>query len=290
MTDSVPAPVSTLPGEGGLPKVAAVAADGARIEVYVHGAHVASWHPAASTEDRLYLSPLSHFADRMPIRGGIPVCFPQFADQGPLPQHGFARDRAWTPVFAGRTDAGAAQVRMRLRDSADTRAMWPHAFACELVVTAQGSRLEVAFAFTNTGSAPFDVTAALHTYLRVHDVRQTRIEGLSGARYRDKRLREDQLLEAAPALALTDPLDRVYYVVPAELRVREPSRSLAIAAAGSTDTVVWNPGPPTGPGPHDLPDDGYLSMLCVEAAIARAPLTVTPGATHRLVQTLVAQP
>lgn len=290
MTSSAPAPVSTVPGEGGLPKVAATAQDGARIEVYVHGAHVTSWHPAGSGEDRLYLSPKSLFADGLPIRGGIPVCFPQFADQGPLPAHGFARDRAWTPTFAGRTAAGAAQVRMTLRDGADTQALWPHAFACELVATALGAQLDVSFAFTNTGSAPFAVTAALHSYLRVHDVRATQIEGLAGARYRDKRLRQDQLLETAPALALRDPLDRVYYVVPAELRVREPQRALAVAAAGSTDTVVWNPGPPGGPGPHDMPDDGYLSMLCVEAAIARAPITLAPGETHRLVQTLTARP
>ncbi len=290
MTPSAPAPVSTVPGEGGLPKAVAVAHDGARVEVYVHGAHVTSWHPSGSAEDRLYQSPKSPFADGLPIRGGIPVCFPQFADQGPLPAHGFARDRAWTPTFAGRTATGAAQVRMELRDSAATRSLWPHAFACELVATAQGPQLEVAFAFTNTGHAPFAVTAALHSYLRVHDVRATWIEGLSGARYRDKRLRKDDLLEAAPALTLHDPLDRVYYVVPAELRVQEPQRALAIAAAGSTDTVVWNPGPPGGPGPHDMPDDGYLYMLCVEAAIARAPLTLAPGVTHRLVQTLTARP
>ncbi len=30
------------------------------------------------------------------VRGGIPVCFPQFADLGPLPAHGFARNRRWT--------------------------------------------------------------------------------------------------------------------------------------------------------------------------------------------------
>ena len=49
----------------------------------------------------------------------------------------------------------------------------------------------------------FDVTAALHTYLRVNDVRKTRIDGLSGARYRDKRLRQDDLLESAPLVRVS---------------------------------------------------------------------------------------
>lgn len=285
---SAPAnPIVTVPGEGGLPKVVATAADGARIEAYAHGAHVASWRPADG-EERLYLSPRSHFAAGMPIRGGIPVCFPQFADQGPLPMHGFVRDVAWTPLHAGPTDDGAAQIRMRIAESPRTRGLWPHAFACELTATARGSELVVELAIVNAAKEPFEITAALHTYLRVKDVRRTVLEGLAGARYRDKRLRQDGLVETQAAVALTEPLDRVYHAVPAELRVREPDRTLVVRATGSSDTVVWNPGPPGGPGPHDMPDDGYLAMLCVEAAIARAPLALAPGAMHVLAQRLVA--
>lgn len=280
--------IATERGENGLPKVVVTAADGARVEMYLHGAHVTSWHPAGSADDRLYVSPLSPFAPGIPIRGGVPVCFPQFADQGALPMHGFARDAAWTAVAAGRASDGAAEIRMRLVDTPATRALWPHAFACDLVARAQANTLTIALAIANTGAETFTLTAALHTYLRVGDVRQTRIEGLAGAHYRDKRQRLDHLVETAPALALTDPLDRVYYVVPDDLVVREPARSLAVHAEGSTDTVVWNPGAPTGNGPHDMPADGYVSMLCVEAAIARAPLAVAPGATHRLAQSLTA--
>ncbi len=282
-------PVATIPGEGGLPKIVAVAADGARIEVYLHGAQLTAWQPAAGDE-RLYLSPRSRFAPGMPIRGGIPLCFPQFADQGPLPMHGFVRECEWAPIFAGRSPTGAAEVRLRLDDSPRTRVAWPHAFTCELVATAAGNDLTVTLRVGNPGSAPFAFTGALHTYLRVRDVRSTVIEGLAPARYRDKRLRIDDAAETAPALALTDPLDRVYHTVPSELRVREPHRSLVVRASGSTDTVIWNPGPPSGPGPHDLPDDGYLAMLCVEAAIARSPLTVDPGTTHALAQQLTALP
>ena len=44
----------------------------------------------------LYQSPLPP-AEASPARGGVPVLFPQFADQGPLIKHGFARRRLWTP-------------------------------------------------------------------------------------------------------------------------------------------------------------------------------------------------
>ncbi len=110
--------IKPTPGAGGLPKVAVAAADGARFEVYLHGAHVTSWLPAGEIADRLFLSGSSQFAPGAAIRGGVPVCFPQFADQGPLPMHGFARVAAWELVESGRAGNGAAHVRLRLADSA----------------------------------------------------------------------------------------------------------------------------------------------------------------------------
>lgn len=41
----------------------------------------------------LYLSPLS--SEFKPARGGIPVTFPQFANNGALSKHGFVRNLPW---------------------------------------------------------------------------------------------------------------------------------------------------------------------------------------------------
>ena len=42
------------------------------------------------------LNPQAVFAPPKAIRGGIPICFPQFSDFGPLSQqHGFARNQQW---------------------------------------------------------------------------------------------------------------------------------------------------------------------------------------------------
>ena len=43
----------------------------------------------------LYLSPLVDVYPDNPIRGGIPLMFPQFGDSGPLRKHGFVRDLQW---------------------------------------------------------------------------------------------------------------------------------------------------------------------------------------------------
>lgn len=272
----------------GLPKLALVANDGARAEVYLHGAHVTSWIPAGEAADRLFLSARSEFGPGKAIRGGIPVCFPQFADQGPLPNHGFARVSAWEVADARRTDTGAAQARFRLADSPATRAQWPHPFALELTVAVTGRTLALALTVVNTGAKAFEFTGALHTYIRVGDVRHAVVRGLWNARYRDKALATDGNLETAPALAFDREIDRVYYAAPGDLAAVEPGRTVAVRANGFPDTVVWNPGPARGATLRDLEPDGYLRMLCVEAAASRAPVTVAPGARWHGAQRLTA--
>ena len=87
------------PGNGGLQKLTLIAADGASAEIYLHGAHVTSWVPAAG-EERIFLSDKAIYGAGKAIRSGVPVVFPQFAEMGPLPKHGFARTIAWEFVSA----------------------------------------------------------------------------------------------------------------------------------------------------------------------------------------------
>ena len=61
--------------------------------------------------------------------------------------------------------------------------------------------------------------------------------------------------------------------------VAEPGRTLQIRASGFPDTVVWNPWAEAGAALDDLASGDFAGMLCVEAAAARAPVTLAPGAT-----------
>ncbi|KHF24579.1 aldose 1-epimerase-like protein [Solemya velum gill symbiont] len=78
-------------------KVVLTAEDGAQAEIYLYGAHVTDWCPAGDDE-RLFLSERAEFSEGTAIRGGVPVCFPQFADEGPFLKHGFARLGLWELV------------------------------------------------------------------------------------------------------------------------------------------------------------------------------------------------
>src|SRR5690606_9854651 len=124
------------------------------------------------------------FDGETPIRGGIPVCFPQFSKLGKLPAHGFARKQIWT-LDEQRGGDDFAMVTLKLSDNEETHALWPHMFDAELTVAVGAERLDVEFEVTNTGHGPFAFTAALHTYLAVKEVENIRLEGLNDHEYRD---------------------------------------------------------------------------------------------------------
>lgn len=62
------------------------------------------------TQELLFLSSKAVFQPPKAIRGGVPICLPQFAKRGPLQQHGFARNVSWE-LAAG---SGADGVELTL--------------------------------------------------------------------------------------------------------------------------------------------------------------------------------
>jgi glucose-6-phosphate 1-epimerase len=255
---------------------------GASAEVHPRGAHVTSWIPAGGTE-ALFVSRAAHFEPGTAIRGGVPVVFPQFATFGPLPKHGFARLEPWSPA-----DSPPSRAVLRLRDSAGTREIWPHAFAAELAVELEEARLSIRLSVTNTEVAPYSFTAALHTYLRVADVRRASVVGLQGLTYRDSRHGGETRVEVEAELWIPDEIDRIYLDAPSELRVRDEvgGRTIRILSEGFADAVVWNPGARGAADLLDMEAGEEREMLCVEAAQVAVPVFLGPGETWRGAQVL----
>jgi glucose-6-phosphate 1-epimerase len=255
-----------------------VAADGARAGVQAHGAHVTSWRPPGSVNDRLFLSAASEFREGAAIRGGIPVIFPQFASFGPLPKHGFARTMAWQVASVSRDRDGTARLSLRLVDTAATRSIWPHAFQADIVVAVRAVSLTVALTITNTGRVPFTFTCALHTYLRVSDIRDVVVKGLGGARYRDSGAGGEERSDSESELHVSGEIDRIYFDVPRAVHVRDVLGTTTVSANGFPDDVVWNPGAERGAALADLELGGYARFICVEAAVVRMPIQLPPSA------------
>lgn len=248
---------------------------GDRVVASLHGAQVLSWRTADGTE-RLYLSPQAIFDGQAAIRGGVPVCFPQFNQRGPLPKHGFARNLPWR--IAPEPGDGATLV-LALSDDESTRRLWPVQFELRLQVALAPSRLRIALVARNTGDAPWSFTAALHTYLHVDDAAEARLDGLQG-RPRWDAVRDERFVESSPALRFGEEFDSVFTAVPgAGLTLVQPAGRLAVTQSDTCpETVVWNPGPALSQRLADMPDDGWRHMLCVEAASIDAPVPLAPGA------------
>ena len=71
--------------ENGLPCVTLKHSSGASALVYVYAAHLASWK-TSSCEEELFVSSGAEYGGGKAIRGGVPVCWPQFADRGEYPK------------------------------------------------------------------------------------------------------------------------------------------------------------------------------------------------------------
>ena len=250
--------------------------------VALHGAQVLSW--VAGGRERLYLSPQAVFDGQAAIRGGIPLCFPQFNQRGPLAKHGFARNLPWQ-ALAG---AGSDQTVLRLTDNAQTRAWWPHAFAAELALTLSPGTLNVALTVCNTGAEPWDFTTALHTYLRVQDIAQVQVDGLDGCARWDAVTDTHSVQHGA--LRFAGEYDSVFQAAPGPLQLREGgAHTLTVQQSTScASTVVWNPGAALCARLADMPADGYSHMLCIEAAQIDTLVRLAPGAVWTGWQRLVA--
>lgn len=271
-------------GRGGLPQ-RRLEAGGAHADICAHGAQLLAWQPAGEADSRLYLSPLAEFRSGAAIRGGVPVIFPQFAGEGPLPKHGFARTALWTPLPEEDSDS---RTVLRLARGAATHALWPHAYVAELRVELERRALLIELCVRNTGTEAFAFTAALHSYFAVDDSAAATVHGLDGLRYRDSAGGNRLVDERADAVRFDGEVDRIYFGVPGPVELREPRRRLRIASPGFADCVVWNPGAHKAAALADLAPADYRRFVCIEAAAIGTPLRLEPGQSWRGAQRLEA--
>lgn len=245
--------------------------------VAAQGAQVLSWKAADGIE-RLYLSASTGGLTREgrkanAIRGGVPVCFPQFSDRGSMVKHGFVRNLPWRPE-----NRAPASLTLTLRDDDASRQHWPHAFSAEVDVRLEPGVLEIVFKVANTGAVPFSFMAALHTYLRVEDIRRIQLLGLENVAYQDATDQCTVKTQKEPGLLIPGEVDRVYMQTPGPVRMVDQGRTLlTVSQQGFFDTVVWNPGPERARMLADFPDEDWLHMLCIEAACASSAVTLGPG-------------
>lgn len=276
---------ATIEDYAGLPCQRLTLPSGDSVLVALHGAHVLSW--TVRGVEQLYLSPLAVLDGKAAIRGGVPICFPQFNQRGSLPKHGFARNMPWT-AGASTINGEVAKLTLHFACNDATRALWPVDFDACLVVDLSPAALQITLAFTNKSPNPVAMTGALHTYLAVDDIANTQVGGLEGQA--EWNALTDVRTVAPATLTFDSEFDRVYSAAPHALTLNAGTRQLAISQSDTwADTVVWNPGEPLCAKMADMPAEGYAHMLCIEAAQVMEPVIVAPGAVWQGWQRLVSK-
>jgi glucose-6-phosphate 1-epimerase len=275
---AAPAPTPAAPSEklASLDRVTLRHFSGATAEVSRRGAQVPSWKRANGVE-MLFLAQNNEYAPGEAMRGGIPVVFPQFGNMGTLPMHGLLKAAMWEIVESSKDPNGAAYVLLRTSDTEVTRGLWPHPFRATLRVTLDEA-LSTSLTIENSGNAPFEFQAALHTYLRVGDVRRVTIQGLERATYQDWRRKGVQRREGSGPLRIAGAINRVYLRRPDRISMYDESRgrTVLIDRAGFGDVVVWNPGEKDA-HTFGLAEGEDLTMLAVEAAQVEPKVQLAPG-------------
>lgn len=270
------------PGRGGHTRVLLTHPAGGSAELYAHGGQLLTWrHPHHG--DVLFLSRRDD--RRQESHGGVPVVFPRFGKdpEGRLRQHGFARDMEWAIGERGQDRDGRATASMTLRSTPETVEQWPHDFRLEIEV-ALGESLTMTLRATNPGPDPFVFTAALHSYLRVAELRRVRIRGLGGVAYRESAGPAGEGADPEP-LVIEVATDRTYRESPSPIVVEDAARVLRVDNRGWRNVVVWNPGP-AGDERYDFAPGEWAQFVCVEGATVLEPITLAAGESWSASQTL----
>ena len=189
--------------------------------------------------------------------GGMPICWPWFADLGPESsrRHGVARYRGFE-VVSESCSPSISELTLRLRSNSDTRREFPHDFELALSVRLT-DRLTVAMTAENTGKTPFSVTEAFHPYFAVCDPTKFAVDGVD-----------------APECSIVD---------------MAAGRVLLLGCEGGTRRV-WRPNAESHLSKSVssiLPDD-WKRFVCVEGGTfsGDAAYRLEPGGKHTIVCTI----
>lgn len=250
-------------------------------EITCHGAQVLRYKKHG--RDILFLSEKAIFKDATPIRGGVPLCWPQFGKFGPgLTQHGFARNCEFKAVLVGKTKAEFELQHSDVKRTMLESCRFPHQFLVKLVVELLGNgNLRLGLVVKNIGHDMFHFTFAFHTYFEIHQaIESTRVSGLKGLRYIDQLNNGEETVDDAPFVSTfgKEEIDRIYLNAPSQVEIHDGDTVCIVKKSENLkDVVVWNPFVEKSKLMKDLGDEEYKRMICVECGTIKEPISVESG-------------
>ena len=277
-------------GSEGLPGVRLSIGDASAV-IALFGAHVVSYRSGKERGEVLFMSDLAVKDGSKPIRGGIPLVFPQFGS-GKLmdTSHGFARRSTWRRIPAAeigsplieREVAHVVSCFELLPSDIDEkfRDVWPKCFRLRYLVTlTEGSLTTELFVRNEDAKTDFEFQALLHTYLNVDNIANVCVRGAEASSYVDQLRGGEMMPPAASPITFQSETDRIYVHPDSELSVEESAANQRILVKtwlhqrapkdaswkkNVCNCVVWNPWIAKSKRMSDFGNEEYKRMLCVE--------------------------
>lgn len=203
------------------------------------------------------------------MRGGVPICWPQFNTRGPHGKHGFARNSEWSVVRT--SEEPYPSVILALQSDS------PFSYSLTYAVSLDSAdSISTALTVRNSGDKPLEFTSALHTYFRI-PARTCVIRGLQGLNYEDSTKGGEVAVQEVDDLPIVGEVDRVYLKTPAEAFLIEGERAIKVLKIGFPEAVVWNIGSERAPELKDLGPGEWEQYVCYEAGAIAKPVKVAPN-------------
>ncbi len=161
----------------------------------------------------------------------MPICFPWFGPHphGEGPDHGLARLQDWSLTRSTIGDDGSVSVLLGLPETGPrTSPDWPERLVARCRVTA-GRSLRLDLTVRNADAVTATFQAALHTYLRVSDVRRVTVYGLEDMPYIDSAAGGAARDATGQPLRLECRTDRIYRQ-PGSITVDDPGADRVITS------------------------------------------------------------
>lgn len=230
-------------------------------KVSLYGGQVLSWQPH-SEEDVLWMSNDAKFEKGSAIRGGIPLCWPWFGGWKTHGNHGFARQSQWQ-LEQTKIDNDKVVIVLSLAGE-NAHQNWPHPFKLKQTLVFSQSFSQV-LTFTNLAEQAVEFSGALHSYLAVENVADTRLPELAELPFDCKLSQTSNNVRALESAV--GPFDRIYQSNKQQCIVdTQRSRVVVLTSEGCQQWVVWNPGKETSESMSDMHSGAEQEFVCVEAA------------------------
>lgn len=233
--------------------------------ISLQGAQLLHWQSTQAKTKAFWLSEKTSFIKRTPIRGGVPICWPSFADFGE-PFHGFARLLDWKLVKVKEKNNGV-RLNLQLTNSDETKPYINQPFSLDLTLELDSDScgLQLQMQAEN-----LMVTSALHSYFNVSNISNILITGL-GADYQERFI-AGKTPEKEGQLTINEMVDRIYTSPDPMTIIKDKHHAIRISHINASDLVVWNPWHKKCQLMQDMNADGYKTMVCVETARITKPV------------------